>query len=265
MELLKLAAYLDEAHDDPHQAASVLKQHKINYAALRTAWGMQLHLIQDKLISELRQVLLDADVTPVILYSNLGDIESDKLDSIDNGAVERVMQVASYFKINIIRFGIGQTSNQINSVGFKDDSKQIDAWLKRIQSSAIRYSVMPLLEVRRNNLFASQLKDNPKWRIIFDPSNYNVTTSADPFDRYYKQIKSNIAAIELHDFKTGYGHKPIGVGNSRIYDIIKDCESRNYNGWYILKHSLGRKYASYKSKHEVFSMAKQALDNILEI
>lgn len=263
-QLVKLAAYLDEAHDDPLQAVGVIKQCGLHHIALRTAWGSQICHLKDSLISSLREEMVKNDVTPVILYSNLGDIDSTALKTVPTSDIERVMQVASYYKINHIRFGIGNQEHIPHSVGYRDDNSEIDAWLKRIQTLAISYGVAPLLEVRRNDLMIDRLKSHPKWRVLFDPAQFVISSATDVFDKYYKSLKPFLAAIELHDYKTGYGHKPVGFGNSKIKAIVDDCEEAKYNGWYILEHSLGRKYASYKSKHEVFAMSKQALDSIFE-
>lgn len=263
-QLVKLAAYLDEAHDDPLQAIKVIKQCGMHYAALRMAWGSQIHLLKDDLISALRSELINNDVTPILLYGNLGDIDDGQLETISDESIDRVMQVATYFKINHIRFGIGIKEGQPHSVGYKSNNGTIDKWLKKIQSAAISYGVVPLLEAKRNEMMIDRLKAYPKWRILFDPAQFVISSVTDVYDKYYNNLKQYISVIELHDYKTGYGHKPIGFGNGMIKQIITDCENNRYSGWYILEHSLGRRYASYKSKHEVFAMSKQALDNIFE-
>ena len=264
MELLRLAAYIDEAHDDPIEAISILKKCGINYAALRTAWNTQIHLLNDTLLASLRNDLNRIGLTPILLYSDLGDVGSSLLPIISDRDIERIMQVASYFRINLVRFGIGVQEKHNNSVGIKDDSNNLEHWFKRIQDIAMKYSVVPLAEVRNGDLQTERLKRYKKWKLIFDPASFVMSSSVDVYDKYYHNIKHNISALEIHDYKTGYGHKPVGFGSAQIKKIIEDCEDRNYDGWYILKHSLGRKYSSYKARHEVFEMAKQALDTVLE-
>lgn len=265
MELLKLAAYLDEAHDDPIESVKIIKQSGIHHIAIRTMWGTPIHLVKDQLISSLKQEMMKHDVSPVIISSNLGYVESTKLSSITDEQIERVMQIASFLKLNIIKFGIGIQEQYHNSVGYKDDSRELDAWLKRLHNLAITYGVTMLYEARKQDSLIDISKVYPKWKISFDPANYIASSQADVYNKYFTKFKPNVGAIELHDYLTGVGHKPIGFGHSKIKQIIQDCEDSNYNGWYILKHSLGRKYASYKSRHEVFVMAKQALDTVLEI
>ena len=264
MELLRLAAYIDEAHDDPIEAINVIKKCGINYTALRTAWNTQIHLLNDTLLSSLRNSLNIAGIAPILIYCDVGNVGSSLLTNISDSEIERVMQVASYFRVNLVRFGIGMPEKYKNSVGIKNDNQDLERWFKRVQDLALQYSVVPLAEVRSNDLQIERLKRFIKWKLIFDPASLVMSASVDVYDKYYHSIRHNISVLEIHDYKTGYGHKPSGFGDAQIKKIVEDCEGRNYDGWYILKHSLGRKYSSYKARHEVFEMAKKALDTVLE-
>lgn len=264
MALLKLAAYLDEAHDDPIEAIKVIKDSGIHHVALRTVWSTPVHLVKDQLISSLKQELAKHDVSPVIISSSIGNTDSSKLSNINDGEIERVMQIATFMKLNVVKFGIGVPEQYNNSVGYRNDAIDLEAWAKRLHNLAINYGMALLYETKRQEISIDICKLYPKWKIAFDPANYVASSAVDVYNRYAK-IKSNLGVVELHDYLTGVGHKPAGFGHSKLKQIIQDCENSNYSGWYILKHSLGRKYASYKTRHEVFMMAKQALDTVLEI
>jgi hypothetical protein len=98
-----------------------------------------------------------------------------------------------------------------------------------------------------------------RWRLLYDPVQLIIRQNQDPFLRYWTLLKSFTAAIDIRDFKIGYGFKPAGFGDAKISQTIQDVLKSDYKGWCFLEPSLGRRFGSATSKAETFKMALEAL------
>jgi sugar phosphate isomerase/epimerase len=270
MDLVKLAAYLEDAHEDPLLAAGILKANGIYHVGLKYVWNTPIYEISDDNIARVNSTLQQNDIRPVIMYTELGMENSRDLESIKQADLVKAFNIAAYFKINIIRFGVGYREYQKYNVGYIDNVEAVTAWMKRVQSLAIEYGVVPVMDLYNSSYLAKPedihnfLEKFTKWKLLFDPAQPLIRSNVDIVDKYWHPLKKYVVALELHDFKTGYGHKPVGFGDAQVSSILKDCENESFDGWYILKPSLGRVYGECKTRSEVFSLAHQTLKSLLE-
>lgn len=263
MRPIKFASYLDEAAEEPEQACIVLKNHNINYVALRHIWSSNISNLTDQSCNLLRQTLNKHDITAVMLSSTLGEVKAAELNKIPEAQINRLFDLAAYFGVSLLKIGVGHEGRSI-------DDTVISEWMDKISTKAIVSNIQPLIEITHTCTLAKpayaveKLSAHKRWRILYDPAQLVMKQVQDPFIKYWTILKKYVTCIDIHDYKTGYGHKPIGFGNSKIIETIKDAENDKYSGWYIFEPSLGRKHGNALTKQDVFSAALKQFNNCME-
>jgi hypothetical protein len=262
-DTLRVAAYLEEAGEDPAKSCDTLLSHNIRYVALRQVWTGNICNLPDTACQKLRKILTDKDMTAILIASDLGQVPADSLSVISEEEIDHAFNLASYFKAPFIRIGIGTISSG-------DCISVIDQWMSRITAKAISANITPVLEIS-NKLhinspsgLANQLLKHRRWKIIYDPVQLILDKNQDPFVKYWTLLKSSVIAIDVRDLKIGRGFKPVGFGDAKIDYTIRDSLGNNYRGWYLMEPSLGRRHGSALTKQDTFQMALDAFDTILE-
>lgn len=259
---LKLAVYLDEAGDDLESACKTLVEHNIHYVVLRHVWQGHICKADDQFCQRVRQALISYNLSAVAIISDLGRVPTSKLQEISKEELLRVFNLASYFKISHLKFGIG--------IKGRDSSlDQVSEWMTMIVERTKEASIMPLLEIMDDSVVAEPaaiaklLTQHKQWRLLYDPVQLIVHKTQDPFVKYWTLLKSFIGAIDLRDWKTGHGFKPVGFGDAKIVRTITDAIRERYLGWFYLEPSLGRRYGGSITRSESFRFAMEALQNVV--
>lgn len=258
----RLAAYLDEASEDPLGACEVLKQHSFSNVALRHAWSENVCGLQDHACNRLRTALTDAELQVVLVASTLGQVPATDLGTISDEQIRRVFDVTKYFGAKFIRIAAGHTATGAE--------KQVSDWMARIEDFAIADVVVPVLELTEDAYLyqpatlAMAMGAHRRWRLLYDPAQLIIRRHLDPFVKYWTLLKRSVALIDLHDYKIGHGFKPPGFGDAKLDLTLRDAITSGYSGWYILEPSLGRRYGDATSKSATFSLAVEGLRHLLE-
>jgi len=261
--LLRVAAYLEEAGEDPETACDNLLELDIPYIALKQVWTDNIGRIPDPACQKLQKVIQSKKMTVIMLATELGEVSADELKSVRDEEIERIFNRAAYFQAPFIRIGIGKSCSV-------DCHDEVNEWMNRITHKAIQYNVTPVIEITHNSFvdkpsdIATILLTHKRWKLLYDPAQYILRKKQDPFIKYWTLLKSNTAVIDVRDLKIGKGFKAPGFGDSRIGDTIKDAIDSNYDGWYVIEPSLGRRHGSALSKKETFTQAVSAFDVLLE-
>ena len=259
---LKLAAYLDEAGEDPASACSTMVAAGIQYAALRFAWTGNVCDLSDQSCQRLKELLNQHNISTVAIASDLGRVEPRQLMRTPKEKIDRLFNVASYFHAGFVRVSVGLKS--------KDSAEDVVRdWMQMIMERCLQASMVPLLEVTDDGFLtepatiAQFLSRFRRWRLLYDPVQLILRHNQDPFSRYWTLLKGFAAAIDLRDFKIGHGFKPPGFGDARVKLTLDDTTKTSYKGWYFLEPSLGRRFGGATTKQETFKMALEALDMLL--
>jgi hypothetical protein len=259
---LKLAAYLDEAGEDPISACSVLNKAGISYVVLRYAWSGNVCDVSDQACQRLKQALSDNNLSVVTVISDLGKVEPKLLSHIPQEQIDRVFNVVSYFKAGSVRVLTGTRTREPS-----DDS--IRQWMQLITDRCLQANIVPLMEITEDAAIfqasdvAQWLAKFRRWRLLYDPVQLIIRQNQDPFLRYWTLLKSFAAAIDLRDFKIGHGYKPPGFGDAKVKLTLDDTIKSNFKGWYFIEPSLGRRFGGATTKQETFNMALEALEVLL--
>ena len=251
----KIAAYLEEASDDPISSCDILKENGIHYAVLRHVWSDNICDVSDAGCGRLKKILDAKGVTPIALATRIGEVPADTLVTQNP---DRAFNIAQYFKVQHIRFQIGLKTT-------KHAYTEIDEWLARIAKLSILYNVVPIFEVTNDSYavkpteLVSILTKHKRWKLLYDPVQFILKQNQDPFVRYWTLLKQFVAAIDIRDMKIGRGFKPPGFGDSKILQTVDDAMNSGYRGWFFFEPSLGKKHGVALTKGDTFKLAFQVL------
>ena len=261
MKLVKLAAYLDEAGEDPACGCDTLRSVGITNIALRHAWSDNICKLSDQACKLLRLTINNNEMHTMLVASDLGLVPSNDLMKISKSDITRTFDIAKYFNSTSIRIFLGTRP----SISYKVDEAIIKEWMAMITELSIYANIVPVYEIMHGSSLykpteiVDMFNKFKRWKILYDPAQLIIRQSVNPFVKYWTLLKSYTHIIDIHDFKIGFGHKPCGYGDSFIQNTISDSHT-NFNGWYILEPSLGRKYGSALTKSDTFKMGFEALE-----
>lgn len=260
---LKLAAYLDEAGEDPERGCKALNENQIFYTVLRHVWTGNVCGISDVGHQRLLKILVEHDITVIMVASDLGKIDSKQLVRIGDDQIDNVINICKYYKAPMMRVFIGE-ENPNTTI------EEIDNWMERISKKCLSNGVIPLLEIVSGSQIhsapevAQLLSKHKTWKLLYDPVSLIMKQNIDPFIRYWTLLKNHVAAVDVRDMKIGKGFKPAGFGDSKIDMTIVDALGSRYQGWFIIESSLGRKHGTEVTKSGTFKYALEGLDHILQ-
>jgi hypothetical protein len=259
---IKLAAYLDEIHDDPDKAGEVLVSKKITGVCLRRAWCRDISSMPDNAIGILGGILSKHNLTPVLLHTDIGCVDPEKL-AAEEPKIVRAMQICKFLKCRSIRvgFGISTTKNVI---------EQVQSWSSAVSRLSISYDMMVLFEPDNNSYYnqpaavAIFLNKHKRINLLFDPAMLVMQSKINPFVKFWSLLKSRVDSIDIHDFKSRVSAKPAGIGDAQLDIIVADAISSNFTGWFCLEPGLGRRYGDATTKEKTFECAFDAFESLLK-
>lgn len=260
LKTLKLAAYIDEAGEDPESACKLLNKLHIHYAVIRQAWTHNISNLSDRGCKKLKNILSENNISPIALVTKVGEVLATELI---NQNVNKVFDLAGYFNTQLVRVQIGTKIRQ-------DANQFIEYWLNHVQQLAISRNIIPIFEITDESHYKSPseivtiLNKFSRWKLLYDPAQLILKQNQDPFVKFWTLLKSNVAAIDVCDFKIGKGFKPVGFGDSKILLTMADAVNTNYKGWFFFEPCLGRRYGSYLTREDTFVMAYEALESNLQ-
>lgn len=256
---LKIAAYLDEAGEEPQSGCETLISEEIYYFVLRQVWANNICDISDNGHQKLKAVLQNFKLTPICIASELGKVDSTQLSRIDDAQIQKTINIATYYNTPYLRV----------FAGIGSDQTPVEAWLSRVAKLCADNNITPLLEITEESpIFdvssvAICLSKHPTWKLLYDPVQLILKRNHDPFIKYWTLLKSKTAAIDVRDYKIGKGFKPPGMGDARITKTVHDAIDSDYKGWFFLEPALGRRHGDSNTKSDTFRFGVHAFDNIL--
>lgn len=229
--VIKLAAYLDE-YDNIESSCSLLSKNNINYGILRGSEFGNVSLITDRQCKIIRDTIESYNISAIGLFA-------------DNNDHARVLNIANYFHVQYI------IVNDLHNINYL-----INLCADRNITLLLEYSgnFGPVDDTIR-------LLQALKISLLFDPAELLFKKNCDIFSKYFLPFEKYIAAIDICDYKTGYGFKASGLGESNIKQIISRSA---YDCWYFLEPRLNHRHYSMDSKADVFKLALDCFKNLLE-
>jgi sugar phosphate isomerase/epimerase len=191
-----------------------------------------------------------------MLASELGAVSPDALMKTKEERIKRTFDIASYFGVKMIRIFVGDSQADVEATS---------KWMAMIDERSLAADITPVVEITHGSaLFqptvASRLLGlHKRWRLLYDPAQLVMKRAQDPFVKYWTLLKSRVAAIDVHDYKIGHGHKPVGYGDGKLALTLADAASW-FGGWYLFEPALGRSYGKAMTKVQTFRLALEALE-----
>jgi sugar phosphate isomerase/epimerase len=259
---MKIAAYLDDAGDTPDIACQTLQECGIKHVVIRQVWTGNICDLSDSTCQKLKNIIDKHALSVPMVASNLGLIDCNDLGSISLETINRTLSITRYFKANYVRIfgGIKNTSRN------KD---VINNWMSLVSSECAKAGIVPLFEIIDDfpysydvPIILELLNNNRHWRLLYDPVQLIIKRNVNPFDKYWKNVRKFVAAIDIRDYKIGHGFKIAGTGDSMIKQTIDDSKGIGYDGWYFMEFSLGKRISDGLSKQDIF---KESYKQFLKI
>jgi sugar phosphate isomerase/epimerase len=259
---LKLAAYLEEADDDPIKACRKVADLGINAVCLRRVWSTNVCSLNGQAAAILKEALEANNLKVALLCSNIGNVPVTSI-STEIEHIDRAIFICQYLDCKILRFSLGKAVKNDRAI---DDTEK---WMKIVSDMTMKSDIKPVFELNHSyNIntpagFASALQKFPRWSAIYDPAALIAHRNIDPFVKYWSLLKNRISHIDLHDYKIGNSARPPGHGDGKLDLVISDALSSKYCGWYCLEPGLGRKFGDKITREKTFEYALQCLTALL--
>ena len=263
LRMLKLAAYLDEASDDPAKACEILESEQIKHICLRRAWCRDIFSMQDSACSTLADTLKQHGLTPILLHTKAGDVPASELQS-QIPIIKRSLMLCAYFKCQAMSISLGRT---VKSDRVGDD---ITAWITTVGQLCLAANVLPVYEIDPAcHVFdaahvALTLSKFKRLRLIYDPGLIISQRKLDPFVKYWSLLKDSVMYIDIHDHKNGESPRLAGYGDAQLDLTISDAMATNFGGWYCLEPNLGRRLGTIQTRELVFQCALKAFRALMD-
>jgi len=262
-EDLRLAAYLNEAADDPASAATIIKNGGIKYVCLRRAWGRDIFRMADDACGLVRDILNQNDLKPILLSSTIGDVPLHNI--IDqSGDLDRALLICSFLKCPAIQIMLGAATNS------DMNQKYLHRWMEIVTNKCLSANVKPVFEIDYSNCvskpaeMAQILQKFSSWSVLYDPAQLIAKRKIHPFTKYWSLLKNRISHFDIHDYSSGVGPKPPGHGDAQIDLTLNDAIISSYKGWYCLEPGMGRRYNNISGKTAVFEYALDGLKSLFK-
>jgi len=259
-----IAAYLDEAGEDPLSACKTLTQHNIKHAILREAWSGNVCSMSDSGHGKLKSILSDYGIQTIMIASTLGKIDYRSLSTITDQQITDAMNICKYYRCNYLRIFVGEKDKFNNSVNMV----MVDAWIRRVSEISLLNGIQCLYEITSDSTIFDAvetiklIKDN-NIGLIYDAAGLIIKHNFNPFIKHWPLLRNYTHIIDVRDLKIGQGFKVVGHGDSRIDMTINDAVDNKYKGWFAIEPSFGRKFGSATTKEDTFSYAVEGLLSVL--
>jgi len=254
-EDLKLAAYLNEASEDPAEAAAVLEKNGIKHACLRRAWGRDISRMTDDACGMVKDLLEQHKIKPVLLCSTIGDVPIHTIiDQVDD--LDRALLICKFLNCPALQLHLGAAA--------KTDMAQkfLKRWMDIVTTKCLTFNVKPVFELDYHQTvsspaeIANAIKGFRSWSIIYDPAVLIARRKVQPFTKFWSLLRDRVAFFDIHDYSTT--PKPPGHGDAQLDLALNDAVIAGYNGWYCLEPGLGRRYNDLTSKTAIFEYSLEA-------
>jgi hypothetical protein len=259
---IKLAAYLDEAGDDPAKSCEVLVSKNISGVCLRRAWCRDISSMPDNALGILDSTLSQHKLISVLMCTEIGCVPLEKLAE-EEVRLTRAMQVCKYLKCKSIRIGLGLPSTSGTNYHF-------ERWIATAMAFSVSYDISLLFEpdydshVSQPAAVAIFLNKHRRFSLLYDPAVLIMRTRIDPFVKFWSLLKSRVSFIDIHDYKIGDAAKPAGYGNGQLDLTVSDAIASKFSGWFCLEPGLGKRYGDISGKEKTFLHAYDSFESLLQ-
>jgi len=260
---LQLAAYLNEAGDDPAEAAAILKKNGIQYVCLRRAWGRDIFRMTDDACGLVRDILTDNGLKPVLLASTIGDVLIQNV--ADQGVdLDKALMICNFLGCPAVQVSLG--------IAAKSDMNQkyLHRWMRIVADKCLAANIKPVFEIDYSHCISSPaeiaqiLQKFGGWSLLYDPAQLIAKRKVQPFTKYWSLLRDRISHFDIHDYSSGAGPKAPGHGDAQIDLALNDAVISGFKGWYCLEPGMGRRYNDISGKAAVFEYALGGLKALFE-
>jgi sugar phosphate isomerase/epimerase len=248
-----LSAFADEAADDMDGQIKALLESKIGHVDLRNVDGHNIGALPLDHARKVKQKL-DAAGLKVGMYGTpIGKIDlADDFD-IDVKKLQHMGELKNIFGARNVRiFSYWNKKAGASEADFRKESvrrltelaklaQKLDLVLYHENEVAVFGDTLEHVKVLRDELHA---KFPQNFKLIFDSDNFNQCNQ--DVWTCWTTLRDAIEAVHFKDSNKvdgSFQHCPVGQGNGRYPDIVRDLASRNWSGPMTLEPHLARSAA----------------------
>ena len=245
-----LSAFADEASQSVDEQIAVLKEAQIGCVDLRNVDGVNIVDLPVEHAKAVKEKLDAAGIAVGMYGSPIGkidiadDFETDRKRLTHLGALREVfgaesVRLFSYFNKANAEMGDWAEESVRRLRELCEMAEDLGLVLYHENELGVFGGPLSQVEILRDEIHAQH---PDRFRLIFDFDNYNQC--GEDVWKNYQVLRESTHAIHLKESKRTaegkYQHVPVGQGDGRIEEILRDLASRKWEGQLTLEPHLAR-------------------------
>jgi sugar phosphate isomerase/epimerase len=262
----RISAFADEISPDIQIQMDHLLENGINWCAMRGANKKNVMEFEDFQVNLMKPQFINRGIKFSCIGSPIGKIKITDPFEPELERMKKAAKLAQAFETRVVRV----FSFYIPEGEHDKHKAEVLKRMKALAETAKAGGVNLELENEKGiygDLAGRQLEmlehvNSPNFRAAFDFGNF-VECGQDPLEAWAK-LKKFVVDFHIKDVKKGQGVTPIGEGDGKAREILKDAFAGNWSGYLSLEPHLsaGGQFAGF-SGPDLFKKAADALKKVL--
>lgn len=238
----KISGFSDEISSDVKTQFEVLNKLGIKYFEPRGIDGKNISTLDDKEITELKELMISYGISASSIGSPIGKIKLSEDFENHFELFKRVIDIAKKLETKYIRmFSFYNDAKEWST----DDKKEVISRLRKMISYAKSNGIILLHEnekdiygdvTERLKMLFDEL-GNENFKAVFDPANF-VQCGVNTI-KAFEVLRSHIEYLHIKDSKEDGTIVPAGEGKGNIRHILSELFKDGYDGFISLEPHLG--------------------------
>lgn len=229
-----LSAFSDEAGASCEEQIAALQRASLTHIDLRSVDGFNISELPHDNAREVKKKLDDAGITVNMFGTPLGKIDIGEDFESDRQKLHHLGEIAPVLDCFALRIFSYYNKENRSEDEFQQESLRR---LNLLKEDARRFGLVLFHEnehgifgdtIERSLILAEELRDEKTFKLIFDFDNYNH--AGDDVWQNWERLRNATDAFHLKDSTKEQQHVPVGQGNGRVREILRDAHERGWIG-----------------------------------
>lgn len=263
--MVKISGFTDEVSLDLSSQIALLKELDMKYMCPRNINGKNIaDYTYEQFIEQVKPELdkngikfssIGSPIGKTALYNEDAYIEQLK-------KLENLIKIAEAMECKYIRIFSFFIDRRDNHTAYSADViKKLKGFIKKVEGTDIillhENEKLIYGDVPERAIELYEAINHPNFKLCYDASNY-VQCKVDPYEAYLK-TRDYTVYYHMKDCLDGV-EVPLGIGQGRIEDVLRDLVAREYDGFLTMEPHTG-KYALLKKAFYICPLLSYAVKN----